>query len=106
MLGVLAQWLNRTTGKKVIVVVPTSFLHAYQQKHYCKAASKVPAKMGDSAIKQVFYSDFERFLAPNFTVPADTILLVDEFHELFFDQQVQFADGKIISVVSKLILAT
>jgi superfamily II DNA or RNA helicase len=29
MLGILAQYLNQTTGKKVIVVVPTSFLHAY-----------------------------------------------------------------------------
>jgi hypothetical protein len=54
----------------------------------------------------VFYSDFDRFLDPSFTVPADTILLVDEFHELFFDQQVQFADDKIISVVSKLLLVT
>ena len=30
MLGILAQYLNLATGKKVIVVVPTSFLHAYQ----------------------------------------------------------------------------
>ena len=40
--------------------------------------------MADLAIKQIFYSDFTRFLAPDFAVPADTILLVDEFHELFF----------------------
>jgi hypothetical protein len=42
--------------------------------------------MADSTIKQIFYSDFNRFITPEFTVPADTILLVDEFHELFFDQ--------------------
>jgi len=29
MLALLAKYLNKTTGKKVIVVVPTSFLHAY-----------------------------------------------------------------------------
>lgn len=40
--------------------------------------------MIDPAIKQVFYSDYLRFMAPEFCVPADTILLVDEFHELFF----------------------
>lgn len=40
--------------------------------------------MIDPAMKQVFYSDFNRFIDCDFTVPADTILLVDEFHELFF----------------------
>lgn len=41
--------------------------------------------MADPNIKQVFYSDFNRFIAAEFVVPPDTILLVDEFHELFFD---------------------
>ena len=99
MLGILAQYLNQTTGKKVIVVVPTSFLHAYQQHNYCPTASKIPEDMSTSGIKQIFYSDFNRFIAPEFTVPADTILLVDEFHELFFDQQVQVVNGKVVSVI-------
>ena len=85
MLGILAQYLNKITGKKVIVVVPTSFLHAYQQNNYCPTASNIPEDMADHTVKQVFYSDFVRFLTPEFIVPADTILLVDEFHELFFD---------------------
>ncbi|MFS8159282.1 MAG: DEAD/DEAH box helicase family protein [Candidatus Roizmanbacteria bacterium] len=29
MLALLANYLNQTTGKKVIVVVPTDFLHLY-----------------------------------------------------------------------------
>lgn len=29
MLAILAQYLNITTGKKVIVLVPSAFLHAY-----------------------------------------------------------------------------
>lgn len=105
MLGILAWYLNKITGKKVIVVVPTSFLHAYQQHNYCPNASNIPDKMGDPTAKHIFYSDFNRFSAPEFTVPADTILLVDEFHELFFDQWVQLIDGKVISVLSKLLSA-
>ena len=62
--------------------------------------------MSDPECKQVFYSDSERFSSPEFTVPADTILLVDEFHELFFDQKVQLVSGKVTSVVSKLLAAT
>jgi len=60
--------------------VPTSFLHAYQQHNYCPTASKIPDDMNDPAIKEIFYSDFNRFAAPEFAIPADTILLVDEFH--------------------------
>ena len=41
--------------------------------------------MPDNTFKQVFYSDFNRFVDTEFIVPADTILLVDEFHELFFN---------------------
>jgi len=35
-------------------------------------------------------------------MPPDTVLLVDEFHELFFDQPATVANGKLISVVLKL----
>lgn len=30
MLALLAKYLNKTTGKKVIILVPSAFLHAYQ----------------------------------------------------------------------------
>lgn len=35
-------------------------------------------------------------------MPADTVLLVDEFHELFFDQAAEIVKGKLISVILKL----
>ncbi|MFS8159283.1 MAG: hypothetical protein ACMG6E_03555, partial [Candidatus Roizmanbacteria bacterium] len=35
-------------------------------------------------------------------VPADTILLVDEFHELFFNRMLEVVGGKLISVILKL----
>jgi hypothetical protein len=87
----------------VIVVVPTPFLQAYQQHHYCPTASKVPEKIAASEVKEIFYSDFDRFVAPQFVVPADTVLLVDEFHELFFGRQVHAVYGRVVSVVSKLL---
>ncbi len=65
----------------------------------------IPEKMADPNSKLVFYSDYNRFISKDFAVPADTILLVDEFHELFFDQQVKLVDGKIVSVISKLLNA-
>lgn len=34
-------------------------------------------------------------------MPADTVLLVDEFHELFFDNMVSVVNGKIVSVTLK-----
>jgi ERCC4-related helicase len=30
MLALLGKYLNKTTGKKVIILVPSAFLHAYQ----------------------------------------------------------------------------
>jgi hypothetical protein len=61
--------------------------------------------MADPNSKLVFYSDFSRFAAPDFIVPADTIILGDEFHELFFDQQVTLVNNKVVSIISKLIAA-
>jgi hypothetical protein len=51
MLGVLAKYLNETMKKKVIIVVPSAFLHAYQQHFYCLTASKVPEKLSDPTAK-------------------------------------------------------
>ena len=38
-------------------------------------------------------------------VPPNTILLVDEFHELFFDQKIEICNGKIVSHIEKLLSA-
>ena len=35
-------------------------------------------------------------------MPADTILFVDEFHELFFNQLATITNGKLVSTVLKL----
>jgi len=51
MLAILAQYLNLTTGEKVIVLVPSAFLHAYQQHFYCPTASKINDDIADSACK-------------------------------------------------------
>ena len=39
-------------------------------------------------------------------MPHDTILLVDEFHDLFFNQQTVVVNGKLVSVILKLKAAT
>lgn len=36
---------------------------------------------------------------------TDTILLVDEFHEFFFQNNIQIHEGKIISHINKLMIA-
>ena len=85
MLALMAEYLNRTSGNKVLIIVPSAFLHAYQQYFYCPTASNVPEEMQVRSSKQIFYCSFDRFNAPEFEMPPDTILLVDEFHELFFN---------------------
>lgn len=85
MLGIIAEFLRQKKQKKVLVVVPTTFLHAYQSNNYCPTASKVPEEMSDPTIKDIFYTSFDRFVAPEFPIPEDALVLVDEFHELFFD---------------------
>lgn len=102
MLAIMAQHWNITTGKKVIVIVPSAFLHAYQQHFYCPTASKLPVDITDPNIKNVFYCSFERFNAPDFKMPTDTILLVDEFHEIFFNQPATIINGKLVSTILKL----
>ena len=44
-------------------------------------------------------------MAAKFTMPADTILLVDEFHELFFNQLVAAVNGRLVSVIQRLMAA-
>ena len=85
MLALMAQWINTFQNKKIIIVVPSAFLHAYQQFFYCSSASKIPADLTDPTCKDVFYCSYDRFNAPRFEMPADTVVLVDEFHELFFN---------------------
>lgn len=102
LLGILAAHLNKTTGKKVIVVVPTAFLHAYQQYFYCPTASKIPDDITDPNLKQIFYCSYDRFDAPEFEMPEETILLIDEFHEIFFNKPATVVNGKLISIILKL----
>lgn len=69
-------------------------------------ACKIPDRLVDFTAKQVFYCSFERFNAKGFAVPPDTVILADEFHELFFNQPATVHNGKLVSVVSKLQSAT
>jgi hypothetical protein len=61
--------------------------------------------MNDPSIKEVFYTSFERFLDQTSILSQDTILLVDEFHELFFNKEARVVGGRLISVVAKLQVA-
>jgi len=85
MLAILAQYINKHHRKKVIIAVPSAFLHAYQQYFYCPTASRIPDKITDPDAKDIFYCSYERLKAPEFEMPENTVLLVDEFHELFFN---------------------
>ena len=58
--------------------------------------------MQDQLSKQIFYCSYDRFNASEFEIPPDTILLVDEFHELFFNQQAAVVKEKLVSVILKL----
>ena len=51
MLALLAKYINKTTGKKVIILVPSAFLHAYQQYFYCPSASNIPDDITDPSCK-------------------------------------------------------
>lgn len=82
--------------------MPSAFLHAYQQFFYCPSASKIPTDITDPAVKDIFYCSFEIFNAPDFDTPADTVLLIDEFHELFFNQPASVSNGKLVSTILKL----
>jgi superfamily II DNA or RNA helicase len=106
MLALMAQWINMFRDKKVIVVVPSAFLHAYQQFFYCRSASEIPDDITDSSCKDIFYCSYDRFNAPEFKMPADTTILVDEFHELFFNQSVAVVNGKLVSTILKFKAAT
>ena len=99
MLGLLAQYLNKTTGKKVIVLVPTPFLQLYQETNYCPTASKIPEEILHSDTKHIFYCSYQQFMSSSFYIPSETMLLVDEFHELFFNSKLAVEQGRFISVL-------
>lgn len=44
-------------------------------------------------------------MSASFIMPPDTIVLVDEFHELFFNQLVSVINGRLVSVVQRLTAA-
>jgi len=102
MLALMAQWINIFHNKKVIIVVPSAFLHAYQQFFYCPSASEIPDDITDPTCKQIFYCSYDRFNAPDFAIPTGTVLLADEFHEIFFNQPVTIVNGKLVSIILKL----
>jgi ERCC4-related helicase len=62
MLGILAEYFNKTHQKKVLVVVPTAFLHLYQESNYCPTASKIPEDINDPTATQIFYCIYEHLL--------------------------------------------
>jgi hypothetical protein len=82
--------------------VPSDFLHAYQQFFYCPSASEIPDDITDQACKQIFYCSYNRFNAPDFVIPTDTVLFADECHEIFFNQPVTVVNGKLVSPILKL----
>lgn len=98
--------MNKTTGKKVIIVVPTSFLHLYQESHYCPTASKIPDDINNINVADIFYCSFATFFSLEFVVLANAIVLIDEFHELFFNYPLRMIEGKLISVVQLLMSAS
>lgn len=104
ILALLAVHLHQTTGKKVIVVVPTPFLHLYQESNYCLNASRDPADLLDPALVKISYCSFDQFLSAQL-VTTGAVLLVDEFHEIFFNQRLQVIGGKLISVVQHFAIA-
>jgi hypothetical protein len=93
------------TGKKVIVVVPTSFLHLYQESNYCLGASRDPSDLFDPTIAKISYCNYDVFLLAKL-VTDGAILLIDEFHELFFSQRLQVTEGKFISVLQRILVAS
>ena len=60
--------------------------------------------MFDPALAKISYCSFDRFLSAQVNT-TDAILLVDEFHELFFNQRLEVVAGKLISVVQRLAVA-
>lgn len=59
MLALAAEYLNKTTRKKVIIVVPTPFLHLYQESNYCTTASKVPEDINEPKTTDIFYCTYK-----------------------------------------------
>lgn len=66
MLALMAKYVNTFLGKKVIIAVPSAFLHAYQQHFYCPTASKIPEDITDPVTKDISYCSFKRFNASDF----------------------------------------
>ena len=88
----------------MIVVVPTAFLHLYQESNYCLSASRDPADLLDLTVAKISYCSYDQFLSAQLST-TDCILLIDEFHEIFFNQRLKVVGGKLISVVQRLAVA-
>lgn len=102
ILAILAQYINRKTGKKVLVVVPNTFLQLYQESNYCPTASKIPEDINDPTVTEMFYCTYEQFFLLNSAVLSSAVVLIDEFHELFFNYSLSVVNKRLISVIQQL----
>lgn len=101
MIGILAQRLLQLHAKKVLVLVPSAVLCAYQQLNYCPEACQGLQSLQDPQAKAVFYLSFEQLMSPHFQVAgSDFVALIDEADQLLFDVKAAVkGTGKLISVV-------
>jgi hypothetical protein len=59
--------------------VPSEVLKLDQTRCYCPTYYKAEAEVYDSSSPAVYYKTFEEVLADG-RIPADTTVLIDEFH--------------------------
>lgn len=79
MLALLAQYVATILGRKALVLVPSEVLKLDQTRCYCPAYCRAEAEVYDSSASAVYYKTFEEVLADG-RVPANTVILIDEFH--------------------------
>lgn len=80
--GLMACYIKDFLDMKVVVIVPTESLAAYQQKHYAPWASVIGDDLSDPAVIDIHYVTYDDFLSGD--IPVNTFLLVDEIDSLFF----------------------
>ena len=101
MLSIMAKYFHKTTGKKVLVLVPSEVLKLDQTRLYCPDACRAATSLYDpKAPSEIWYSTFERVLC-NGTLLENAIILVDEFHS-FFHLPARMVQGIISSPFSLL----
>jgi superfamily II DNA or RNA helicase len=78
-LALMARYLE-ILENKVLVLVPSEVLKLDQTRCYCTNYCKVEANLYDSSAPAIYYKTFDEVLADG-RIPADTMILIDEFHE-------------------------